>query len=70
MGHSCGTYIVQPQKDSKMLILSRKIDEGIAIGDDVEVYVLGILHNRVKIGVKAPNDTLVLRKELQNRDKS
>lgn len=53
-----------------MLVVSRKVTEGVAIGDDIEVFILEVYRNRVKIGIKAPKDTLILRKELQRRDKS
>ena len=52
-----------------MLILSRRPNEGFTVGDDIEIYVLRIQGNRVKLGINAPRETLILRKELQ-RDKS
>ena len=48
-----------------MLVLSRKIDEGIWLGDDVLVTVLSVEHGRVKVGIKAPGDVHILRKELR-----
>lgn len=47
-----------------MLVLSRKIHEQIVIGDDVTVEVLEIRGNRVKLGITAPKETRVVRKEL------
>jgi len=47
-----------------MLVLSRKAGEAIVLAGTVTVYVLGIEHDRVKIGVDAPPDVLVLRSEL------
>jgi len=47
-----------------MLVLSRKVGEAIVLAGTVTVYVLGIEHDRVKIGVDAPPDVLVLRSEL------
>ncbi len=48
----------------RMLILTRKVDQGIVIHDTVVVRVLGIDGERVKLGVTAPSDVLVLRDEL------
>jgi carbon storage regulator len=47
-----------------MLVLSRKIDQRIRIGDDIEIVVLGIDGDHVKIGIKAPRQVPVLRFEL------
>ncbi|TFD95791.1 carbon storage regulator CsrA [Jeotgalibacillus sp. R-1-5s-1] len=47
-----------------MLILRRKKDESIMIGDQIEVKVLGIDGDQVKIGIKAPGDVDVFRTEI------
>jgi carbon storage regulator len=47
-----------------MLILSRKASQRIRIGDDVEVVVVAIDGDQVKLGVEAPRRVLVLRSEL------
>ncbi|CAM3349320.1 carbon storage regulator CsrA [Paenibacillus lupini] len=47
-----------------MLVLSRKIDESIMIGGNIEVVVLGVEGDNVKIGIRAPKDIEILRKEL------
>jgi carbon storage regulator len=47
-----------------MLILTRRPGEVIKIGGDVEVTVLGIKGNQVRIGVKAPRETVVDREEV------
>jgi len=47
-----------------MLILSRKKDESIIIGDDVEVSVVDIKGDQVKLGIKAPRDIKVYRQEV------
>lgn len=50
-----------------MLILTRRIDETLMIGDDVTVTVLGIKGNQVRIGVDAPKSVDVHRKEIYER---
>lgn len=53
-----------------MLILTRKIGESLLIGDDIEITVLNVRGNQVKIGVRAPKDISVHRKEIYQRIKS
>ena len=47
-----------------MLGLTRKKDEGIVIGDNIEISVVRIEDGSVKLAIKAPNDVSILRKEL------
>ena len=47
-----------------MLVLTRKIGEGIIVGNDVIIKVFEIEGERVKIGIEAPKTTKVLRLEL------
>lgn len=47
-----------------MLILTRKNGESIVIGEDIELKVLEVYDGRVKIGIDAPKDIRVLRKEV------
>jgi len=47
-----------------MLILSRKIEEEIRLGDNITVKVLAIHNGQVKIGIEAPRDVRVIRGEL------
>jgi carbon storage regulator CsrA len=44
-----------------MLVLTRKLDELIMIGDGVEVKVLELSGNRVKLGITAPRDSAIRR---------
>lgn len=53
-----------------MLILTRKANERIFIGDDVVLVVLGVENNRVKLGIEAPSDITILREEIVNSGKS
>ena len=47
-----------------MLILTRRPGETIQVGDDIEISVLEIRGNQVRIGINAPPEVLVLRSEL------
>lgn len=47
-----------------MLVLSRHIDESIMIGDDVELTVVDIRGDKVRIGITAPSNVAVHRKEV------
>ena len=47
-----------------MLVLSRQLDQTIMIGDDVELTVVDIRGDKVRIGIKAPPHVAVHRKEV------
>ena len=47
-----------------MLVLTRKSNQSIMIGDDVEVSVLAIMGEKVRIGIEAPRKVPVFRKEV------
>ncbi|MFO7849065.1 MAG: carbon storage regulator CsrA [Spirochaetia bacterium] len=47
-----------------MLILSRKTDESIVIGDDIVVSIVDIKGDQVKLGIMAPRDVKVYRQEV------
>lgn len=50
-----------------MLVLTRKIHQSIVIGDDIEVVVLEVRGEQVRIGIKAPKDVSVHRKEIYDQ---
>lgn len=47
-----------------MLVLTRKANQSIMIGDDIEVSVLSVLGEKVRLGIQAPRDVPVFRKEV------
>jgi carbon storage regulator len=47
-----------------MLVLTRKSNQSIMIGDDIEVSVLSVMGEKVRIGISAPRDIPVFRKEV------
>jgi len=47
-----------------MLVLTRKSNQSIMIGDDIEVSVLAIMGEKVRIGIQAPREVPVFRKEV------
>jgi carbon storage regulator len=47
-----------------MLVLTRKTNQSIMIGDDVEVSVLAVTGDKVRVGISAPRDVPVFRKEV------
>ncbi len=49
-----------------MLVLTRKINEVIMIGDDIEIAVVDIKGDQVKLGIRAPRSAKVYRHEVYN----
>jgi carbon storage regulator len=47
-----------------MLVLTRKLKEAIQIGDDIEITVLAISGDQVKLGINAPKHVEIHRKEI------
>jgi len=47
-----------------MLALTRKKGESIVISDDIEVFVIGVQGDQVKLGIKAPRSISIYRKEI------
>lgn len=53
-----------------MLVLTRKVTEVICIGEDVRVRIIDIGRGRVQIGIEAPKNVRVIRKEVLSDDDS
>ncbi len=51
-----------------MLVLSRKLNETIVIGDNIRLTVVGIAGNQVRLGIEAPGDVKIMREELLFRN--
>lgn len=47
-----------------MLVLTRKTNQSIMIGDDIEVSVLAVSRDKIRLGITAPKDVPVFRKEV------
>ena len=52
-----------------MLVLTRKPGQSVLIGDNVEVKIIDIQGDQVRIGISAPKDISILRKELMDEVK-
>ena len=50
-----------------LLILTRKLGEGLFIGDDIRITVIEIRGKQIRLGIEAPSDVVVLREELYRR---
>jgi carbon storage regulator len=53
-----------------MLVLARKFNESIMIGDEIEVVIIEIKNDQVKLGIKAPRNIAVHRKEIYDEIQS
>ena len=51
-----------------MLILTRSLGEKIRIGDNITVRITAVHGNQVRIGIDAPQDVLILREEVADRE--
>ena len=47
-----------------MLVLTRKTNQSIMIGDDIEVSVLAVARDKIRLGITAPREVPVFRKEV------
>ena len=50
-----------------MLIFTRRVGEAFLIGDDVTVTIMGVKGNQIRVGIEAPKDTPVHRREVYER---
>jgi carbon storage regulator len=50
-----------------MLILTRRVGETVMIGDNVAVAIIGVKGTQIRIGIDAPKNVAVLRKEIYER---
>ncbi|MBN8219046.1 MAG: carbon storage regulator CsrA [Spirochaetes bacterium] len=53
-----------------MLVLSRKKNQSIVINDDIEIFVVDVVNDQVKIGIRAPQNVTVHRKEVYDNIKN
>jgi carbon storage regulator len=54
-------------EESRMLVLTRRVNETVMIGDDITVTILGINNNQVRLGMKAPRRVPVHREEVYEK---
>ncbi|MDU3801881.1 carbon storage regulator CsrA [Paraclostridium bifermentans] len=52
-----------------MLVISRKKDESLLIGDDIEIKIVKVEDGSVKLAIAAPKDKIILRKEIYEKVK-
>ena len=50
-----------------MLILTRRVNESLMIGDEIKITVLGVKGSQVRLGIEAPRDVSVHREEIFER---
>ena len=53
-----------------MLVLSRKINQSIVIGDNIEIMLVDIRGDQIKLGINAPRDVKIFRKEVHEEIES
>jgi carbon storage regulator len=63
-----GRAFNQAGRRKEMLVLTRKRDEVVSIGDEIEVVVLAIHGNKVRLGFVAPESVTILRKEIAEKE--
>lgn len=52
-----------------MLVITRKKDEGLLIGDNIKITVVDIGRDRAKIGIEAPENVRIIRNELYDTER-
>jgi carbon storage regulator len=65
-GRGCAGRLspVANEEGARMLVLTRKSNQSIMIGDEIEVSVLSVMGEKVRIGIQAPQKVPVFRKEI------
>jgi carbon storage regulator len=53
-----------PRRATNMLVLTRKKKQSVILGDDIEIQILEVSGEQVRIGIKAPTTLRILRKEI------
>jgi carbon storage regulator len=64
VGTEAAKVRIGPRREPAVLVLTRKSNQSIMIGDDIEVSVLSIMGEKVRIGIQAPRTVPVFRKEV------
>jgi carbon storage regulator len=59
-----GQAIPSAGEKARVLVLTRKSNQSIMIGDDIEISVLAIMGEKVRIGIEAPRSVPVFRREV------
>jgi carbon storage regulator len=59
-----GLFLFHGRKEFMMLVLSRKVNETILMGDDIRITVVRISPYAVRIGITAPEDIKIIREEI------
>ena len=62
-GHR-GVALGRSSNGGEMLVLTRKTNQSIMIGDEIEVTVLAVSRDKIRLGITAPRDVPVFRKEV------
>ena len=70
MDLSFGTQFDPSAKEWILLILTRRVNESLIVGDQVTVTVVAVKGNQVRLGVNAPRDIAVHREEVYERLKN
>jgi carbon storage regulator len=63
-GARTGRPVGNEEGCTKLLVLTRKSNQSIMIGDDIEISVLSVIGEKVRIGIQAPQEVPVFRKEI------
>jgi carbon storage regulator len=55
---------MQPASGGTLLVLTRRINQSIMIGDEIEISILSVAGEKIRIGIDAPGEVPVFRKEV------